>query len=133
MLIPVQLTRVNELNFRPTLLIAQARDPQSWVCNRITRQCLKPFAQMIGSTLVDDETQTDLRDPCAHLLNLQSSGSSGNNIGPNTYKFLEGRRMQRATHNGCFLHVYTENRIAIIVMAAMTMFFCRNCSSSLHS
>jgi hypothetical protein len=97
---------------------------------------------MIGSTLVDDETQTDLRDPCAHLLNLKSSGSSGNNIDPNTYKFLEGRRMQRATHNGCFLHVYTENRsststmitrIAIIMMAAMTMFFCRNCSSSLHS
>jgi hypothetical protein len=29
--------------------------------------------------------------------------------------------------------VYTENRIAVVVMAAMTMFFCRNCSSSLHS
>jgi hypothetical protein len=54
---------------------------------------------------------------------------------------LEGRWMQRATHNSCFLQMYVGNmssnstvitRIAVIMMVAIRMLFCRNCNSCMH-
>jgi hypothetical protein len=46
---------------------------------------------MIRNTLGDDDTQSDIRENCALLLNLGSTENSRENIDPNTYKFLEGR------------------------------------------
>jgi hypothetical protein len=85
----VQLSRVNRLNFNPALILTRSGILKPW-CATKSAQCLKPIAQMIGKTLCDDETQSNLRDPCA-LLNLGSPGNSRDNICPNTYKFLEGR------------------------------------------
>jgi hypothetical protein len=83
--------------------------------------------------LCDVETQSDLRDPCILLLNLGSAGNTRDNVSPNTYKFLEGRCMQKATHNDCFIHVYTENMssnstaiASITVIMTTARMFCRN-------
>jgi hypothetical protein len=46
---------------------------------------------MFRSILDEDETKSELRDPCIFILNLGSAGNSTDNFVPNMYKFLEGR------------------------------------------